>query len=75
MLNGTDWEKQIVEHFINTNRDQKSPEPLRLVDMDNLDKYYSRLSDAQLKNEILFELLRSAANEHSRVNYFNCFTH
>jgi hypothetical protein len=39
-----------------------------MVDMDNLDKYYGKLSDAQLRNEMLFELLRSAAHEHARVN-------
>lgn len=62
-LENTDWEKLIVEHFITNNLDVKAPEPLRILDLDNLNKYNQLVKNAKVKQQILMELLRSATHE------------
>lgn len=63
----TNWEKELVDHFINTNQDSKVLEPLRVCDIDNMPKYFPTTSDNSIKSDILVELLRSAAQEKNRV--------
>jgi hypothetical protein len=62
----TSWEKQIVDHFIKTNADPKIGDNMRVVDIENLEKYLAIAQDKELKEEILTELLRSAAHEKIR---------
>ena len=66
-LAGTEWERHIIDHFKVSNTDAKSSEQLRLVDIDNIGKYYPSTPDAGIKSEILVELLRSASHEKKRV--------
>lgn len=66
-LAGTEWERHIIDHFKVSNTDAKSSEQLRLVDIDNIAKYYPSTPDAGIKSEILVELLRSASHEKKRV--------
>ena len=67
-LAGTEWERHIIDHFKVSNTDAKSSEQLRLVDIDNIAKYYPSTPDAGIKSEILVELLRSASHEKKKSN-------
>jgi hypothetical protein len=69
-LTNTKWENQIIEEFLKANTEPSSPESLRLTAFNNLEKYFLSCLNKQLKDEILIELLRSAAYEISRVNIF-----
>jgi hypothetical protein len=40
---------------------------MRVVDIENLDKYYAASQDLEIQDDILTELLRSAAHEKIRV--------
>ena len=66
-LVNTSWEKQIIDHFINTNTDPKTTENIRVVDMENLEKYFVTTLSKSLKEDVLTEFLRSAGCEKSRV--------
>lgn len=69
----SDWEIQIIEHFVNNNTDPKVAEVLRLIDLEHLGRYYPGLTDIKQKHQILIELLRSACFEKNRVsNYSKC---
>lgn len=69
-MENSDWEIQIIEHFVNNNTDPKVAEALRLIDLENLGKYYPNLKDIKQKHQILIELLRSACFEKTRVKMF-----
>lgn len=62
-MENTDWEKQILEHFITNNKDPKVAEPLRILDLDNLNKYLPLIKNSKLKQQVLMEILRSATHE------------
>ena len=66
-LGGTDWEQQILDHFLTNGADPKFSEPIRVSEIENLGKYYSSIKDLELKHKILLELLRAAAFEKTRV--------
>lgn len=51
---------------MNNNTDPKVAEALRLIDLENLEKYYPLLQDIKQKHQILIELLRSACFEKTR---------
>lgn len=57
-------------HFLQTNSDARIPEALRLVDLENISRYFLYIKDSDIKSEILVEMLRSAAIEKSRVCFF-----
>ncbi len=42
---------------------------MRVVDIDNLDKYCAATQEKELKDDILTELLRSTAHEKIRVKF------
>ena len=70
-MGGSEWELQILDHFLLNGADPKFSEPIRLVEIDHLSKYYTTLKDVELKHKILLEFLRSAAFEKNRVNHFS----
>jgi hypothetical protein len=66
-LANSNWEKEIINHFVQSNTDPKIAEQLRLVDIDNMAKYFPSTNDQNLKSDVLVELLRSASVENNRV--------
>jgi len=71
-LSKTEWEIKIVDHFINSNTDPKTFEQLRLIDIENLEKYLPNIKDPKKKSEIQVELLRTASQD-TRVNFFKIY--
>ena len=69
----SDWENKIVEHFVTNNAETKMHESLRLIDIENLERYYNSFrDDSKLKEVILLELVRSACTEQARVSRCQC---
>ena len=69
----SNWEKEIINHFVQSNTDPKIAEQLRLVDIDNMAKYFPSTNDQNLKSDVLVELLRSASVEKNRVEQILLF--
>lgn len=69
----SNWEKEIINHFVQSNTDPKIAEQLRLVDIDNMAKYFPSTNDQNLKSDVLVELLRSASVENNRVEQILLF--
>jgi len=67
-LSNTEWQTKIIDHFISSNTDPKSFEQLRLIDIENLEKYLPNIKDPKKKSEFLVELLRTASQDKTRVN-------
>ena len=64
----SDWETKIVELYVTNNAETKMHESLRLIDIENLERYYNNFrDDSKLKDVILLELVRSACTEQARV--------
>ncbi len=70
-LANTDWENHIVQEMIKANADVKSAESLRLINIQQLGKYFVVTSQKSVRENTLMELLRSAACENKRVNIYN----
>jgi hypothetical protein len=66
-LINTSWEKQIIVHFINTYWDPKVNESMRALDLEYIEKYYLITENKNFKDDMLYELVRSAASEQARV--------
>lgn len=67
-MSNTEWQTKIIDHFISSNTDPKSFEQLRLIDIENLEKYLPNIKDPKKKSEFLVELLRTASQDKTRVN-------
>ena len=67
-MSNTEWQTKIIDHFISSNTDPKTFEQLRLIDIENLEKYLPHRKDPKKKSELLVELLRTACQDKTRVN-------